>query len=45
VQTTAQQQRTRRLGLPQWSGVSDVATWPRSQPGSAVSLRIPATTF
>jgi len=28
-----------------FAGVPDVATWPRSQPGSAVSLRIPATTF
>jgi len=36
VYATPQQQRTKRLGLPQWSGVPDVATWPRSQPGSAV---------
>jgi len=41
VQAAAQQQRTKRLGPPQWSGVPDVATWPRSRPGSAVSLRIP----
>jgi len=33
VQATAQQQRTKRLGLPQWSGVPDVATWPRSPAG------------
>jgi len=41
VQATAQQQETKRPGLPQWSGVPDVTTWPRSQPASAVSLRIP----
>jgi hypothetical protein len=29
VQAIAQQQRTKRPGLPQRSGVPDVATWPR----------------
>jgi len=33
VQATAQQQETKRPGLPQWSGVPDVATWPRSPAG------------